>query len=74
MGFAIGYLWLHEQLGRYWWPRLCDHNPYAYRSVERHMLAAESLRQRKEVTAKARQQKRQRVAEARRARAAARRG
>jgi hypothetical protein len=74
MGFAIGYLWLHEQLGRYWWPRVMEHNPYAYRSVERHMLASEALRQRKEVTIKARQQKRQRAAEARQARAAARRG
>jgi hypothetical protein len=74
MGFAIGYLWLHEQLGRYWWPRLCDHNPYAYRSVERHMLASEAVRQRKEVTAQVRRQKRQRAAEARQARTAARRG
>ena len=74
MGFAIGYLWLHEQLGRYWWPHLCDHNPYAYRSVERHMVASEAIRQRKEATATARQQKRQRAAAARQARAAARRG
>ena len=58
MGFAIGYLWLHEQLGRYWWPRVMDHNPYAYRSVERHVLASEAIRQRKEATAEGRRQRR----------------
>ncbi|MGH3366895.1 MAG: hypothetical protein ACRDOY_06815 [Nocardioidaceae bacterium] len=73
MGFAIGYLWLHEQLGRYWWPRVRDHNPYASRSVEIHTQSAMAIRQRKEVTSQARQRKRQRAAQAREARAAARR-
>jgi len=58
MGFAIGYLWLHEQLGRYWWPRVMDHNPYAYRSVERHMVASEAIRQRKEAVAENRRRRR----------------
>jgi hypothetical protein len=58
MGFAIGYLWLHEQLGRYWWPRLMDRNPYAYRSVERHMLASEAIRQREDATKEGRRQRR----------------
>ena len=71
MGFAIGFLWTHEQLGRYWWPGLCDHNPYAYRSVERHMVAAEALHQRKEAATAARKRKRQHIAQAK---AAARRG
>jgi hypothetical protein len=70
MGFAIGFLWTHEQLGRYWWPRLCDHNPYAYRSVERYVLAAESVRQREEATKEARRLKRQRAAQAKAAKAA----
>ena len=64
VGFAIGFMWLHEQLGRYWWPRLMDHNPYAYRSVERHVLASEAVRQRKEAATRVRQQKRQRAAQA----------
>jgi hypothetical protein len=58
MGFAIGYLWLHEQLGRYWWPRVMDHNPYAYRSVARHVQASEAIRQRKEAVAEGRRQRR----------------
>jgi len=64
VGFAIGFMWLHEALGRYWWPRLMDHNPYAYRSVERHVQASEAVRQRKEAVTRARQLKRQRAAQA----------
>jgi hypothetical protein len=57
-GFAIGYLWLHEQLGRYWWPRVMDHNPYALRSVERHVQSSEAIREREEATKEGRRQRR----------------
>ena len=69
MGFAIGYLWLHEQLGRYWWPRVMDHNPYASRSVERYVQASEAIRQREVATKEGRRQRR---AEKARAKAALR--
>jgi len=58
MGFAIGYLWLHEQLGRYWWPRVMNHNPYAHRSVERYVQASEAIRQREVATKEGRRQRR----------------
>jgi hypothetical protein len=58
MGFAIGYLWLHEQLGRYWWPKVMHHNPYAHRSVERYVHASEAIRQREEATKEGRRQRR----------------
>jgi len=58
MGFAIGYLWLHEQLGRYWWPKVMNHNPYAFRSVERHVVASEAIRQREVATKEGRRQRR----------------
>ncbi len=41
MGFAIGFLWMHEQLGRHWWPRILDHNLYAHRCVEQYVELAD---------------------------------
>ena len=50
MGFAIGFLWMHEQLGRHWWPRIIDHNPYARRVVAGYIELADSLAARKAAT------------------------
>jgi hypothetical protein len=57
MGFAIGFLWLHEQLGRRWWPRIREHNVYAYRVVERYKESATVMEQRKEVALEVRRQR-----------------
>ncbi len=29
LGFAIGFLWLHERVAPYWWRRLAEHDPDA---------------------------------------------
>lgn len=50
MGFAIGFLWMHEQVGRHWWPRILDHNIYAHRVVKQYVELADSLAQRKAAT------------------------
>jgi hypothetical protein len=47
VGFAIGFVWLQEQIGAHWWPRLRGHNPYARRTVERYVEAAVAMQQRK---------------------------
>ncbi|GAA2812427.1 hypothetical protein [Kribbella solani] len=47
MGFAIGFLWMHEQIGRFWWPRIIGHNPYARRVVEQYTHLAAALQSRK---------------------------
>ena len=47
MGFAIGFLWMHEQIGRHWWPRIMHHNLYAHRCVEQYVHLAESMTARK---------------------------
>lgn len=57
MGFAIGFLWMHEQLGRHWWPRIIDHNAYAHKVVEQYVHLADSLAQRKAATVRARKNK-----------------
>jgi len=62
MGFAIGFLWSHEYLGRHWWPRIQDHNPYAARSVEEYVGLAVVMREREEATARARREKKARKA------------
>ena len=54
MGFAIGFLWMHEQLGRHWWPRILDHNSYARRTVEQYVHLAASLEARKAATGRTR--------------------
>ncbi|MEU4291826.1 hypothetical protein AB0E63_26665 [Kribbella sp. NPDC026596] len=54
MGFAIGFLWMHEQLGRHWWPRILDHNQYARRTVEQYAHLAAALEARKAATGRGR--------------------
>ncbi|MFD7158999.1 hypothetical protein ACFV9C_30680 [Kribbella sp. NPDC059898] len=39
MGFAIGFLWMHDQIARLWWPRILDHNRYANRTVSQYHLS-----------------------------------
>ncbi|WBQ03350.1 hypothetical protein [Kribbella sp. CA-293567] len=58
MGFAIGFLWMHEQLGRHWWPRILDHNPYARRVVTQYVELATSLAERKAATTRSRTNRR----------------
>ena len=82
MGFAIGFLWSHEYLGRHWWPRIRDHNPYADNCVEEYKGLATMMQERKDATARGRKQKRElalqekgeRALKAREAQASARRG
>ena len=57
MGFAIGFLWSHEYLGRQWWPRIQDHNPYAARCVEEHVEYATAIHERSVAAARARREK-----------------
>ena len=57
MGFAIGFLWAHEWLGRHWWPRIRDHNPYAYNCVEQYKGLATVMEERKAATARDRKEK-----------------
>jgi hypothetical protein len=54
MGFAIGFLWMHEQLGRHWWPRILEHNRYARRTVEQYSHLASALEARKAATGRGR--------------------
>lgn len=65
MGFAIGFIWSHEFLGRQWWPRIRDHNRYALECVEEYKGLAIVLQERKDATARARAEKRRQRAEAR---------
>jgi hypothetical protein len=58
MGFAIGFIWVNEQIGRHWWPRIREHNPYAFRVVEQYKESATVMHQRKEASAQARRQRR----------------
>jgi hypothetical protein len=57
MGFAIGFLWLHEQIGRHWWPRILDHNIYARRTVEQYVHLATALEARKAATGRGRKKR-----------------
>ena len=54
MGFAIGFLWMHEQIGRLWWPRILDRNMYARRVVEQYTHLATALEARKAATGRGR--------------------
>jgi hypothetical protein len=40
MGYAIGFVFLHEQVAPLWWLRVKAHNPAAERLVERYMAHA----------------------------------
>ena len=72
MGFAIGFIWSHEFLGRHWWPRIREHNRYARVCVEEYKGLASVLQERKNATARNRAEKQQQRAEAREARSAGR--
>lgn len=54
MGFAIGFLWMHEQIGRLWWPHILDRNLYARRVVEQYTHLAAALEARKAATGRGR--------------------
>lgn len=60
MGFAIGFLWSHEYLGRQWWPRIQDHNPYAASCVADHVEYATAIHERTEAAAQVRREKKAR--------------
>jgi hypothetical protein len=36
VGYAIGFVWLHEHVFPHWWIRIRDHNPVARRYVEHY--------------------------------------
>ena len=72
MGFAIGFIWTHEFLGRHWWPRIRAHNRYARVCVEEYKDLANVLQERSDATARGRAEKRRQRAEAREARSARR--
>ncbi|WP_344109399.1 hypothetical protein [Kribbella alba] len=57
MGFAIGFLWMHEQIGRHWWPRIVDHNIYARRCVEQYIELASSMQARKAAVVRGRKKR-----------------
>ncbi|HEY0471419.1 MAG TPA: hypothetical protein VGD34_07125 [Kribbella sp.] len=57
MGFAIGFLWMHEQIGRHWWPRILDHNVYAHRCVEQYVELAASMEARKAAVVRGRKKR-----------------
>ena len=61
MGFAIGFLWTHEYLGRHWWPRIRDHNPYAASCVEEYVELAIVMQERTEATARGRMEKKKKA-------------
>ena len=74
MGFAIGFIWSHEYLGRHWWPRIRAHNHYAFGCVEEYKGLMTVMQERADATARGRAEKRQkRAAKVREARAEARR-
>ena len=64
MGFAIGFLWSHEYLGRQWWPRIQDRNPYAASTVAEHIEHAVAINERSAEAARARREKKARKAQA----------
>jgi hypothetical protein len=57
MGFAIGFLWMHEQIGRHWWPRITDHNSYARHCVEQYIELASSMQARKAAVVRGRKKR-----------------
>ena len=67
MGFAFGFMWAHEQFGRRWWPKIREHNVYAYRTTEQYKQTALLMHERKEAAQAARaRRKQQRAASAHR--------
>lgn len=59
MGFAFGFMWAHEQFGRRWWPKIREHNVYAYRTVESYKQMAVALEYRKVAADSGRTRRRQ---------------
>jgi len=62
MGFAIGFLWMQEQVGRHYWPRIIDHNQYAHKTIEQYMNLAESMQARKDAVDRGRKKRKARTA------------
>ena len=48
LGFAIGFIWLHENMGGYWWLRIRDHNPVAASYVASYTKQAATMQKSKE--------------------------
>lgn len=44
LGYAIGFIWLHENMGAYWWLRIRDRNPVAARYVSQYTRQAATLK------------------------------
>ncbi|GAB3930067.1 hypothetical protein GCM10029976_031020 [Kribbella albertanoniae] len=57
MGFAIGFLWMHEQIGRHWWPHILERNRYARRTVEQFVHLANAMEARKAATGRGRKKR-----------------
>lgn len=43
LGFAIGFLWLHERVAPYWWRRLAEHDPDARAVYMRYANHAQAI-------------------------------
>ncbi len=52
LGYAIGFIWLHENLGGYWWIKIRDRNPVAARYVAQYTKQAANMQKRKESRSK----------------------
>lgn len=48
LGFAIGFLWLHENAGAYWWIHIRDRNPVAASYVASYTNQAATMQKSKE--------------------------
>lgn len=48
LGYAIGFLWIHEHMFPYWWIRIRDHNPVAERYVTQYQRQAAVMASRKQ--------------------------
>lgn len=53
-GFAVGFMWLHENLAPLWWVRIRHRNPVAAAYVAAYMQDAVHTKQRKEAAARPR--------------------
>lgn len=54
-GYAVGFVYLHERLGPYWWLRVRDHNPVAAAYVEQYKKQAAVSHARKSAAKAARE-------------------
>lgn len=48
VGYAIGFVWMHEYVFSYWWIRVRSHNPVASRYVEQYTRQASRMQRREE--------------------------